>query len=53
MKVVDNKLRCMFCEEFYCYDMSKEWLDYIANKSHGTTTVQTEPNKNSRKKRTP
>ena len=53
MKVIDNKLRCGYCEEYYCFDMSKKWLDFIANKSYASTPNKTEPNKDSRKKRTP
>ena len=27
MRVFDGKLRCMFCEEYYLYDMSRGWID--------------------------
>jgi hypothetical protein len=44
MKVVDGKLRCYFCEEFYCYDMAKEWIDFIWEKEH-----EKEPKKSRRR----
>ena len=44
MKVVDGKLRCYFCEEFYCYDMAKEWIDFIWGKEH-----EKEPKKSRRR----
>ena len=53
MKVINDKLQCLFCEGFYCFDMAKEWIEHIAKKSYASTPNKTEPNKDSRKKRTP
>tara|TARA_X000000368_G_scaffold84238_2_gene63770 strand:+ start:9089 stop:9256 length:168 start_codon:yes stop_codon:yes gene_type:complete len=32
MTVIDGKLRCAFCEEFYLYDMSRAWIDFSLQK---------------------
>jgi hypothetical protein len=47
MTKVDEQLRCGYCEVFFPYDMSKDWLDYIYKKSyivekekdHGVQTI--------------
>tara|TARA_R100000655_G_C2861136_1_gene171486 strand:+ start:337 stop:504 length:168 start_codon:yes stop_codon:yes gene_type:complete len=50
MVVEEKRLRCRYCEEFYCYDMTKEWIDFIANQ-RDENTKKTERNKNISKKR--
>ena len=29
MEKVDDQLTCKYCEGFYSYDMSKDWIDFI------------------------
>ncbi len=50
MTKVNEQLRCTYCEAFFPYDIAKDWLDYIHNKSdiikkekdNGISTVCTE-----------
>jgi len=34
MESVNDQLSCKYCEGFYPYDIAKEWMDFIINKSH-------------------
>ena len=33
MEKVDDQLTCKYCEGFYSYDISKEWIDFIIKNS--------------------
>ena len=34
MENVDNKLKCKYCENFYPYDIAKDWMNFIIKNSN-------------------
>ena len=50
MTVIDGKLRCMFCEEFYLYDMSRAWIDFSLQKKSSKSEKNRNSTSNSAKK---
>jgi hypothetical protein len=34
MENVDNKFKCKYCENFYPYDIAKDWMNFIINNSN-------------------
>jgi len=50
MTVIDGKLRCMFCEEFYLYDMSRAWIDFTLQKK-GSKSEKNSNNANNNAKK--
>jgi len=50
MTVIDGKLRCMFCEEFYLYDMSRAWIDFSLQKKSSKSEKNSNNANNNAKK---